>query len=99
MLVRRAYVRVEAAGSSDRELLPYVGSLLSRWESAPAADPSAPSRSRVGNPLAARERDILAMITHGFSNKRTARTLQISPETVKSHVHRIFSKPSPSSCP
>src|SRR5260370_33577410 len=92
MLVRRAYVRVEAAGSSDRELLPYVGSLLSRWESAPAADPSAPSRSRAGNTLTARERDILARISHGFSNKRSARTLQISPEPVKTHDKRIFCK-------
>jgi LuxR family maltose regulon positive regulatory protein len=91
-LLRRAYVRTEAAGSSDRDLLPYVGSLLARWESAPAADPSAPSRSRTGNTLTARERDILAMISHGFANKRIARTLQISPETVKSHVKRIFSK-------
>jgi DNA-binding CsgD family transcriptional regulator len=92
MLLRRAYVRTEAAGSSDRELLPYVGSLLARWESAPAADPSAPSRSRTGNTLTARERAILAMISQGFANKRIARTLQISPETVKSHVKRIFSK-------
>jgi DNA-binding NarL/FixJ family response regulator len=52
-----------------------VGSLLSRWEAAPAADPSAPSRSRAGNTLTARERDILAMISHVFSNKRIARTL------------------------
>jgi LuxR family maltose regulon positive regulatory protein len=32
------------------------------------------------------------MISQGFANKRIARTLQISPETVKSHVKRIFSK-------
>jgi LuxR family maltose regulon positive regulatory protein len=32
------------------------------------------------------------MISQGFSNKRVARTLEISPETVKSHVKRIFSK-------
>jgi ATP/maltotriose-dependent transcriptional regulator MalT len=92
MLLRRAWTRVEASRSPDRELLPYVASLLSRWESAPAADPSAPSRSRAGNTLTARERDILAMISQGFSNKRIARTLQISPETVKSHIKRIFSK-------
>jgi LuxR family maltose regulon positive regulatory protein len=53
---------------------------------APAAGPTAPSRSRAGNALTARERDIVAMISQGFSNKRIARTLQISPETVKSHV-------------
>ncbi len=32
------------------------------------------------------------MISQGCSNKRIARTLEISPETVKSHVKRIFLK-------
>jgi LuxR family maltose regulon positive regulatory protein len=32
------------------------------------------------------------MISQGFSNKRIARTLEISPETVKTHVKRIFLK-------
>jgi LuxR family maltose regulon positive regulatory protein len=32
------------------------------------------------------------MIGQGHSNKRIARTLEISPETVKSHVKHIFSK-------
>ena len=37
-------------------------------------------------------RDALAMISQGCSNKRIARTLEISPETVKSHVKHIFLK-------
>jgi LuxR family maltose regulon positive regulatory protein len=32
------------------------------------------------------------MISQGFANKRIALILEISPETVKSHVKRIFSK-------
>jgi len=32
------------------------------------------------------------MIGRGFCNKRIARALKISPETVKSHVKRIFLK-------
>jgi LuxR family transcriptional regulator, maltose regulon positive regulatory protein len=40
--------------------------------------------------LTARERDILAMIGQGLSNKRIARAREISPETVKSHVKHIF---------
>jgi ATP/maltotriose-dependent transcriptional regulator MalT len=42
--------------------------------------------------ITARERDVLSMIGQGQSNKHIARSLEISPETVKSHVKRIFSK-------
>ncbi len=45
-----------------------------------------------GDAITARERDVLSMISQGHSNKHIARTLRISPETVKSHVKRIFSK-------
>jgi len=45
-----------------------------------------------GDAITARERDVLSMISQGHSNKHIARTLKISPETVKSHVKRIFSK-------
>jgi DNA-binding CsgD family transcriptional regulator len=45
-----------------------------------------------GDAITARERDVLSMIGQGYSNKRIARSLEISPETVKSHVKHIFSK-------
>jgi len=48
--------------------------------------------SSAGDTITARERDVLSMIGQGYSNKRIARTLEISPETVKSHVKHIFSK-------
>ena len=76
-------------GSKHREILPFPESLLARWDAGYAGDRSAQSNSRVLTP---RERDVLAMISQGFSNKRTARTLEISPETVKTHVKRIFLK-------
>ena len=75
--------------SKDREPPPFVGSLLARWDAGYAGDRSAQSNSRVLTP---RERDVLAMISQGFSNKSIARTLEISPETVKTHVKRIFLK-------
>jgi len=76
-------------GSKHREILPFPESLLARWDAGYAGDRSAQSNSRVLTP---RERDVLAMISQGFSNKSIARTLAISPETVKSHVKRIFLK-------
>ena len=78
--------------SKDRELPLFVGGLLSHWDARYAGGGSAQPSSRVSDPLTARERDVLAMISQGFSNKRIARTLEISPETVKSHVKRIFWK-------
>ena len=72
--------------------LPLVRSLLSRWDARnTGSSPKRPS-GRVSNTLTARERDVLVMTSQGFTNKRIARVLEISPETVKSHVKRIFSK-------
>ena len=76
-------------GSKHREILPFPESLLARWDAGYAGDRSAQSGSRVLTP---RERDVLAMISQGLSNKRIARALEISPETVKTHVKHIFSK-------
>jgi ATP/maltotriose-dependent transcriptional regulator MalT len=92
ILLRNAYDRADGSGSTDRQLLPYLGSLLARWDARNAKRPSAKPSSRRGDGLTLRERDILAMISQGFSNKRIAQTIKISPETVKSHVKRIFLK-------
>jgi LuxR family transcriptional regulator, maltose regulon positive regulatory protein len=81
-----------APTSKGRELVPFVGSLLSQWDSGCAGDGGAELSSRVSDQLTARERDVLARISQGFSNKRVARALEISPETVKSHVKHIFLK-------
>jgi LuxR family transcriptional regulator, maltose regulon positive regulatory protein len=76
----------------DREFPSFVESLLSRWDARYAGDGAEQPSSRVSDPLTARERDVLAMISQGLSNKRIARALEISPETVKSHVKHIFLK-------
>lgn len=43
-------------------------------------------------PLSARQQCILGLIASGLSNKEIARSLGISPETVKTHVATIFLK-------
>ena len=42
--------------------------------------------------LSARELDVLKLIAKGFSNDEIARTLFISPHTVKNHVSNIYRK-------
>lgn len=92
MLLRRAYDRAEAPGSTDRGVLPLVGSLLSRWDDRHAKGRPARPGDAISDTLTARERDILAKISRGMPNKQIARVLEISPETVKSHLKRIFLK-------
>jgi ATP/maltotriose-dependent transcriptional regulator MalT len=91
-LLLRAYDRVDATDSADREFLPFVGSLLSQWEGGHPERSPVQSTSTISDALTARERDILGRISQGLPNKRIARLLDISPETVKSHIKRIFLK-------
>jgi DNA-binding CsgD family transcriptional regulator len=42
--------------------------------------------------LSPRECEILALLASGQSNKEMARTLGISPNTVKTHIARVFEK-------
>jgi len=73
---------------ADREVLHFTRTLDSQWVA-----PNAGGHSRrAGDPLTPRERGILTLIGNGLSNKRVARALEISPETVKSHVKSIFLK-------
>ena len=42
--------------------------------------------------LTARERSIVEFIARGRSNKEIARELGVAPETIKTHLKRIFQK-------
>ena len=42
--------------------------------------------------LTPRERDVLALLAAGLSNKRAARELGVSESTVKFHVQAVYSK-------
>lgn len=62
---------------------------LTVWqlEGAPAADAMPPD-----DPLSAREREVLALLAEGQSNKLIARALDLSLHTVKRHVANILTK-------
>ncbi len=70
--------------SKDRDASPVEGH--------PPSPHDTSYRCTHGDTLTAREREVLRMIGRGFCNKRTARALKISPETVKSHVKHILLK-------
>ena len=55
----------------------------------------APERQADGpglDDLTRRERDVLALICRGYDDKRIARALDVSGNTVRNHVARIYAK-------
>ena len=75
-----------------RELTPYLAKLIAAWRSRYESEPGPTPSSAIAELLSARETAILKLIADGLSNKEIARDLTITPETVKSHVKRIFAK-------
>ena len=80
----------------SQELMSDVSKLMAAWrsryQSEPQQAPAPIAASAISEALSAREGDILKMIAEGLSNKEIARSLAITPETVKSHVKHIFTK-------
>jgi LuxR family maltose regulon positive regulatory protein len=91
-LLKRAYELANQPDLPHRAVLPYVGGLFARWGAREVQCAPAKPTGKSASALSARERDVLKLIGSGQSNKRIALALDISPETVKSHVKRIFVK-------
>ena len=91
-LLPGAYERAGTQGNSRAALLPYIGSLLNRWQTYEPSRPQAAPSMRTSGPLSQREQHVLKLIGSGLSNKQIAQTLAIAPETVKSHAKNIFIK-------
>lgn len=72
--------RASCTGPMTRLLLKRISS-LSRQES-----------SEVGSQLTSREKEVLYLISDGLSNKEISARLQITPNTVKNHVHHLLEK-------
>src|ERR1700723_245665 len=91
-LLVRAYDQAHLPGAAFRELVPYIGSLVALKQTHRARRRVRRATMRSSEILSVRECDILTMVAQGLSNKQIAKALTIAPETVKSHVKRIFIK-------
>jgi DNA-binding CsgD family transcriptional regulator len=75
------------------DLNSYITALLSSRDADTQSRQTVRRMERRSNEhLSAREGAVLALIAKGQSNKRVAQTLKITPETVKSHLKRVFVK-------
>ncbi|MEV7789239.1 response regulator transcription factor [Streptomyces sp. NPDC088106] len=78
------FTGVRAAARGRTVLSPAVASRLVSAVRTPAA--------RGDEPLSAREREVLALVARGTSNREIARELFISEATVKTHLSHIYAK-------
>ncbi|MFI6359218.1 response regulator [Streptomyces sp. NPDC050743] len=78
------FTAVRAAAEGRTVLSPAVASRLVHAVRAP--------RTPAGEPLSAREREVLALVAKGTSNREIARELFISEATVKTHLTHVYAK-------
>ncbi len=83
---------VAMVGAAFLALGVWVGAKLFRYPPRPAGpfEPNARARESLG--ITEREADVLRLLAAGRSNKEIAKELDVSPNTVKSHVARLYEK-------
>jgi len=87
-LLERLYYALPTDDSRLSDLRPYIATILRS-----TVQPNTEESSSISyRPLSRRETGVLRMIADGMSNKHIARSLGITPETVKSHAKSIFVK-------
>ena len=91
ILLRELLDRAER-GSNPQKRRPFRAPEGHSKDEQPLENPAASETSNGSVSLSPRARRILHLIGQGHSNKEIARKLGIAPETVKSHLRRIFIK-------
>ena len=90
------FAAAAAAGRarSFAEVLDEALALLDEVEQQPIASSNAAAQPATREPslLSPRERDVLALVAEGHSNKDIAEALYVSPNTVKTHVASLLNK-------
>ena len=79
-------------GNFKADLIPYVRRLEAGLQRAGQDRLTPNSGAPILTALSRRETGILKLIAQGMSNKEIARSLDIGPETVKSHLKSVFTK-------
>ena len=81
------------AGTFDEDIgsLKFVNGLLEQLRET-AREKRKPAAAPARDELTVRERSIVEFIARGRSNKEIARELGVAPETIKTHLKRIFQK-------
>jgi LuxR family transcriptional regulator, maltose regulon positive regulatory protein len=82
----------QESGKVKADLIPYVDRLVAGLQRGRQGYFAPASGARILGALSPRETDILTLIAEGLSNKEIARSLDIGPETVKSHLKSVFAK-------
>lgn len=68
----------------------WVGARLFRRPSPEPFEPNAKVRETLG--ISDREFEVLSLLAAGRSNKEIAKQLEVSPNTIKTHVAKLFEK-------
>jgi DNA-binding NarL/FixJ family response regulator len=87
---------VEAAAAHARSVAATLDEALAQMEAAAAVTSPVSRLADVRRndvaQLSPREREVLALVAEGHSNKAIAEALYVSPNTVKTHVASLFNK-------
>jgi LuxR family maltose regulon positive regulatory protein len=92
LVISKLLQTTQKSGKVKADLIPYVDRLEASLQRGGQGHFAPASGARILGALSPRETDILTLIAEGLSNKEIARSLDIGPETVKSHLKSVFAK-------